>query len=148
LKRKLPIKEGVIVLPNVRPINEKKYQISKHRFCELYNFCLQYNEWRAELQNKTDSVRSTVITDMPVVHGKSDSTQVLAMRRKELSDKCRLVEQTAIETDADIYPYLLKAVTNEGISYNFLKEIMNIPCGKDMYYDRRRKFYWLLSQKK
>jgi len=114
-------------MPNVRPINEKKYQISKRRFAELYNFCLQYNEWKDELQYKTDNPS--------------------ADRRKELSDKCKLVEQTAIEAGPDIYPYLFKAVTND-LSYNYLKTVMGIPCGKDMYYDRRKKFYWLLSQKK
>jgi len=136
------------IMPNVRPINEKKYQISKRRFAELYNFCLQYNEWKDELQYKTDGVGSPAITDMPVTHGNSDSTQVIAMRRKELSDKCRLVEQTAIEADPEIYQYILKAVTNEGISYHYLRTIMDIPCGKNMYYDRRKKFYWLLSRKK
>ena len=135
-------------MPNVRPINEKKYQISKHRFAELYNFCLQYNEWKDELKYKTNTVESPELTDMPRRHANSNATQSLAMRRKELSDKCQLIEQTAREADYDIYPYILKAVTNVGISYNYLKEFMDIPCGKDMYYDRRRKFYWLLSLKK
>ena len=36
----------------VRPINEKKYDISKHRFLELYHFCMQYNEWKDELTQR------------------------------------------------------------------------------------------------
>lgn len=135
-------------MPNVRPINEKKYQISKRRFCELYNFCLQYNEWMDELKYKTDTVGGLEITDMPRGYGNSDPTQALAVRRAELQRKCNLIRQTATEADSEIFPYILKAVTNEGISYNYLREFMDIPCGKDLYYDRRRKFFWLLSNKK
>ena len=53
-----------------------------------------------------------------------------------------------IDADQDLYQYLLKAVTSEDVTYRYLKMIMRIPCGKKMYYDRRRKFYWLLDQRK
>lgn len=134
-------------LPNVRNTSLKKYNISAHRFSELYHHCLQYNEWKDELRYKCDTVHSVEVTGMPTSHGNSDATQELAMRRAELSQKCELIEKTAMEADAEICQYILKAVTNEGITYNYLKSVCNIPCGKDMYYDRRRKFYWLLSQK-
>ena len=134
-------------MPDVRSTSLKKFNISSHRFMELYHFCLQYNEWKDELQYKCDTVHSIEITDMPAAHGKSDATQNLAMRRAELSRKCELIESTAKEAAPDIHEYILKAVTNEGITYKYLLNVMNIPCGKDMYYNRRRKFYWLLSQK-
>ena len=135
-------------MPNVRPLNEEKYQISKRRFCELYNFCLQYNEWMEELKYKTNTVGGIVITDMPRGCEKSDPTQALAVRRAELQRKCNLIRQTAKEADSEIFPYIIKAVTNEGISYNYLREFMDMPCGKDLYYNRRRMFFWLLSNKK
>ena len=50
----------------------------------------------------------------------------------------------AKEADEYLYEYILKEIT-EGISYTYLKTAMKIPCGKDMYYDRYRKFFWLLS---
>ncbi|MXP77257.1 hypothetical protein GN277_18300 [Lachnospiraceae bacterium WCA-9-b2] len=37
-------------MPDVRPINKKKYEISKHRFLELYYYCMQYREWVDELE--------------------------------------------------------------------------------------------------
>ena len=131
----------------VRPLNEEKYKISKHRFAELYHFCLQYPEWVDELKYKTDNVASPVITDMPSSHDTNSGVESLALRRKQLEEKCRLIEQTAIETDAEIYQYILRAVTTEHISYNYLRTVMGIPCGKNYYYDRRRRFYYLLSQK-
>ena len=132
---------------NVRPLNHSKYGISKNRFWELYYWCLQYGEWKDELKYKTDTVRSMEITDMPISHSTWDVTQQLAIRRSMLEHNCQLIEQTAIEADPDIYQYLLKAVT-EDVPYRYLDMIMNIPCSRNTYYDRRRKFYWLLSQKK
>lgn len=35
-------------MPNVRPLNKKKYGISKHAFGTAYSYCLQYPEWREE----------------------------------------------------------------------------------------------------
>jgi hypothetical protein len=114
---------------------------------ELYHHCLQYNEWKDELKYKCDTLNSVQITDMPIYHTNSDMTQSLAMRRTFLTEKCNVIEETAKEADEILYKYILKAVTNKGITYAYLKTVMDIPCGKDMYYDRRRKFYWLLSKK-
>lgn len=133
-------------MPSVRHLNSK-YGISKNRFRQLYYFCLQYPEWKDELKYNTDTMGAIAIDGMPKGTTTSDPTQALATRNAQLSTWCQLIEQTAIETDADIYQYIIKAVTNSGITYKYLSMIMGIPCGKKMYYDRRRKFYWLLSQK-
>lgn len=134
-------------MPNVRPVSEKKYGISKHKFLQIYHFCMQYNEWLDELAYKTNTVKSADASECCSGGAASSATETLAVRRAELN-RCReLVEQTCMEADGDIHQWLLKAVTNEGISYTYLKERMNIPCGKKMYYDRRRKFYWLMSKK-
>lgn len=134
-------------MPNVRPLNEKKYQISKHKFLELYHYCLQYNEWKDELKYKTDTVASPNYSGMPKGTEQTNATEALAIRRSLLSNKCEVIEQTAIEADSEIYQYILKAVTNEYVTYNYLKQVMSIPCGKNLYYNRRKKFYWLMSTK-
>ena len=46
--------------------------------------------------------------------------------------------------DPELYSYILKAVT-EGTTFVVLKSLYGIPCERDMFYDRRRKFYWVLS---
>ena len=58
-----------------------------------------------------------------------------------------MVERVAKETDDELWFYILKAVT-EDLSYNYLKSRLEMPCGKDMYYDRYRKFFWLLSKER
>ena len=134
-------------MANIRPISASKYGISRHKFLQAYHFCMQYNEWKDELKYKTDTVGVQEMDGMPRGKGgTSNSTEKFAIQRVELFRKCEIVEQTAIEADAELYQWILKAVTNEGITYTYLKERMNIPCGKKMYYDRRRKFYYLLSK--
>lgn len=134
-------------MPNVRPINEKKYDISKRRFMELYYHCLQYNEWLDELKYKTDTVKSMQITDMPSGHGTSDATCNLATRRLELRKKCEAIEQTAIEASAELYQYIIKAVTNEGITYTYLTMKMDLDISHNTWYKARRRFYWLLDRR-
>lgn len=61
------------------------------------------------------------------------------------SDKMTMLEQVAKDADRYLWQYILKAVT-EGLSYTYLRTKLDIPCGKDMYYDRYRRFFWLLSE--
>lgn len=126
----------------------KKYSLGKYRFREVYYFALQYNEWQQELKHNTDTVKSRKLTGMPGAAGAGDETERLAIRRVELRKNMETIEQAAIETDPELYQYILLAVTNEWATYNYLKTSLNIPCGKNSFYDRRRKFYWILSQKK
>ena len=58
-----------------------------------------------------------------------------------------MVERAAQEADSELAAYILEAVT-EGHSYENLKTRLNIPCSKDVYYDRYRKFFWLLSMER
>ena len=58
--------------------------------------------------------------------------------------RIEIVEKAAKETDEVLGSYILKAVT-EDLSFTYLKTVLDIPCGKDMYYNRYRKFFWILS---
>ena len=77
----------------------------------------------------------------------SDPTARLAESRVDLQRAIMLVEQAATDASSELKHYLLLAVT-EGIPFVTLQAIHQIPCGKDMYYDAYRKFFWLLSQRK
>jgi hypothetical protein len=108
--------------------------------------CLQYSEWKRELDNCTDTVKSIEITDMPSAHNPHRTTEELAIRRAELSDRIRLIEETAKAADPELSAYILYAVTNEGITYEYLRRVKSMPAGKNKYYESRRKFYWLLDK--
>lgn len=125
----------------------KTYNISKHRYMELYHYCMQYNEWKEELQNIEDGLRSPSEGQTTAGSSKSDITASLAIKRAELSAKCKLIEQTAEETDKMLKDYILAAATNEGYTYNYLSTVKGMPCGHNLYYKLRKKFYYLLSWK-
>ena len=132
----------------IRPeISEKnKYWIDKHRHYELKHFCLQYPEWKKAYAEFNDpSIPLSMIERMPTDNLPGDPTAKRAMMKAYYSDKIALIEKAALETDLYLHEYILKAVT-EGLSYAHLKTKLNIPCGRDMYYDRYRRFFWILSQ--
>lgn len=132
-------------MPRVRALG-KKYNISRHRYCELYHMCLQYNDWKRELESCTNTVKSVEITDMPSAHNPHRSTENLAIRRAELDERIKLIEETAKAADSELQAYILYAVTNEGITYEYLRRVKSMPAGKNKYYESRRKFYWLLDK--
>lgn len=134
----------------IRPkISEKsKYYIDKHRYYELKHFCLQYNEWKKAYASCNESIIFTSKFERESssnVH--SDLTAKYALKKFRYGSKIKLIERIAMDADDFLYPYILKAVT-EGLSYTNLKAVHNIPCGRDMYYDRYRKFFWLLSEER
>ena len=59
-------------------------------------------------------------------------------------ERMELVEKVAREADPYLASYILKAVT-EGYSFTYLKSRLEIPCSRDTYYDRYRRFFWILS---
>ena len=136
---------GTTIRPEVSIKN--KYWIDKHRHYELKHFCLQYPRWKklyTYLDDKT--IRTPKLYEVRS-RNKVDMTADIATEKAYYLEKIDLIEETAMEADEHLYPYILKGIT-EGLSYTYLKTKMNIPCGKDMYYDRYRKFFWLLSSKR
>ena len=128
-------------------LSEKnKYYIDKHRYYELKHFCLQYNEWKKAYVACCESIIFTSkFEKLPSDNTPGDLTAKYAMRRAQYAEKIQMIETLAKEADEFLYPYILKGVT-EGVSYPYLKGKLDIPCGRDMYYDRYRKFFWLLSE--
>lgn len=134
----------------IRPeISEKnKYYIDKHRYYELKHFCLQYKEWKKAYALCNESIIFTSNLDrLSSSNATSDLTAKYAIKRIHYGDKIKLIERIVKETDEYLYPYILKAVT-EGLSYTYLKTRLDMPCSRDMYYNRYRRFFWLLSQER
>lgn len=128
---------------------KNKYWISKHRFYEICHHCYQYGEWKDEVAMLNDVTVKGLDYDKPPADPNAigDATANIATRMAQLRNRMELIEQTAEEADPVIAKWLLKAVTEENVTFNYLKQVMNIPCEKDMYYERRRKFYWLMAHK-
>lgn len=125
---------------------KNKYWIDKHRHYELKHFCLQYPMWKKVYSEFSDfSIPLSTIERVSTNNLPGDPTAHRATMKAYYSEKINMIERVAKETDKYLFEYIIKAVT-EGRSYTYLKTKLDMPCGRDMYYDRYRKFFWLLSK--
>lgn len=125
--------------------SKNRYWLERHRYYELKHFCLQYPIWRrvyCNLDGMDQRPICRMIFSMSDAHG--DPTARHAIARAFLPKRMETIERNANEADAVLARYILHGVTN-GWSYDVLKARFEIPCGKDTYYDRYRRFFWLLS---
>lgn len=124
---------------------KNRYWIDKHRHYELKHFCLQYPSWKKAYRALDDASLPASITDRTSsTNIPSDPTAKCVLLRDQYLKRMRIVEDAARNADEYLYEYILKAVT-EGLSYTYLQTVLNIPCSRDTYYDRYRKFFWILS---
>lgn len=125
---------------------KNKYYIDKHRHYELKHFCLQYPIWK-KAYNEIDesSITLSMIDKFPSSNIPGDPTARRAIMKSYYSERINLIEETAIAADKCLWKYILKAVTEE-LSFTYLKTRLGIPCSRDTYYDRYRKFFWLLNE--
>lgn len=135
---------ATVIRPEISIKN--KYHIDKHRHYELKHFCLQYPNWKKAYSSLNgDSIASSAAEKLPSSNIPGDPTAKQATMKLYYLDRINLIERTAMDADKELYTYILKAVTEE-LSYTYLKSRLKIPCGRDMYYDRYRKFFWLLNK--
>ena len=134
-------------MPRVRAGWKGKYNMDKHEFYTAYHYALQYGKWKDRYEALGDTMQGIRYDRDHVIASPSpDGLLNAAAERAELAEKIKHIEETAQRVAPEIYPYLLKGVTEEGISYTYLREVMMIPCGKNFYYSKRREFYWRLSR--
>lgn len=138
-------------MSRVKAATKGRWALNKHEFYTAYHYALQYMDWLDQYNALKDSVGAIVTDGMPHGNTVGNPTQNLAIKRAELRQKMALIENTAMAADKSIWPWILLAVTKEGVTYASLACPSKsgddpIPCGKDMFYDRRRKFYWLLAK--
>lgn len=135
---------GTVIRPELSIRN--KYRIDKHRHYELKHFCLQYPEWKRAYADFSDpNIPLSTIERVPTSNMPGDPTAKRAVMKAHYQERMDLIEKIAMETDKCLHDYILKAVT-ENLSYTYLRSKMGMPCGRDMYYDRYRRFFWLLNQ--
>ena len=126
--------------------------IDKHAFLSAYHFALQYPEWKRQYADAIGSaVKAVDYNDMPHGTGTGDPTARIAMRSSILRSNIDLIERTALTAGQDLAEYLLYAVTNEGVTFDYLHSercpLGKILCERTKYYQMRRLFYYLLSKR-
>ena len=133
-------------MANIRTLNKDKYNISNYRFRELYYFCLQYDEMKSKLAAERNPLKGVQYSAMPTSGSTGNPTMNAAIKAAELSRKCEAIETAARNADPELYNHIIFAVTHEGVTFNYLKTVREIPCERDRYYNSRRKFYYHLDK--
>ena len=135
---------ATLIRPEISRKN--KYWIDKHRHYELKHFCLQYPKWKKEYADLIDmSISLSKLENTSRSNVPGDPTAQCALHKAYYAERIKLVERVAKAADEDLWWYILRGVTEE-LSFTYLKTKLDMPCGRDMYYDRYRKFFWLLSE--
>ena len=133
-------------MPELKPelSNKSKYWIPRHRYYELKHYCLQYPHWK-ELYGRIEfkmAERNEIHSSTP-----ANPTEKIAIIKADLKRAMELVERCAKDAFPELSDILLWGVTL-GKSFGILSANEEIPCSQDMYYDRYRKFFYILSQRR
>lgn len=122
------------------------YYIPKERYLELKYFCMQYPTWR-DAYSHLDSL-SRRPDDLNLYFGKSsrysDPVAQCVIAKQYFMDRIDCVYRAACDTSSEFCGYILRGAT-ENLSYGELVAQMGIPCCQDVYYDLRRRFFYILS---
>lgn len=128
------------------PKKTSKYYVPGEVYLTVVHFCRQYPLWKAELDTSVDSGIGIDYSKVRVqTSNQYDATAELAMRRAEIARKKDLVDSVAEEVAGELSKWLVLGVGN-GLTYYQLRE-RGIPCGKEMYYAVRRRFYYEMSKR-
>lgn len=119
-----------------------KYNISNAMYRELLYFCRQYDDKKQRAAHAR-RVCAVSIDGLPHGTGVGDPTASRAAHAERLQRDVDLIDRTAQEAAGTLAPYLLRNVTR-GIPYNCL----GAPCGKNMFWNMRKRFFYLLAEKK
>ena len=123
-----------------------KYKLSRCEFRYAKAYALKYPEWLDKYNSLKDSVKAINYDQTGFGKGAiSDKTQDFATKRAEIRDKMLKIEHCAFDAGGDIGEYILKSVIYEDQTFEDMKAL-GMPCERTMFYERRRKFYYLLSQ--
>lgn len=128
---------------------KNKWYLPKYAFREALNYAQQYQDYLDRLEELGNGSRAISYDSQPHGDSKGTALEDLAIRRAKISVRVDKIEQACREADAELYPWLLKAVTNDGIGYDYLYYYLEppIPCSRNTFYERRHKFFYLLYQK-
>lgn len=134
-------------MPNKRDLRLDEYEIGVFAYRELNNFCKQYREKKKKLRELESPYKSPKLTGLPSGSGPSDPTGRIAERAAILSSDIDMIERAAAEASPTERDLFLLAVT-EDVSWAYMKMLKNMQMGEKKFNRRRRKFYYILAQKK
>ena len=134
---------ATVIRPEVSCKN--KWYISRERYYELKHFCLQYPEWKKKLAELSYSTYPQQMCFIGADGQLCNPTENRVIEREIYLSNIKKVDQALEEADSGL-SYYLRQVIVYGKSFTYLQTAMRVPCCKDVFYDRYRKFFWILDK--
>lgn len=123
-----------------------KYPIEARDLAYTKAYSLKYPRWLDQYNNLKDAVKAINYDNSGGPSGKiSDTTADNATKRMIIRGKMMKVEQCAFEAGGDLAEYILKSVIDENVTFEDMKAA-GMPCERRCFYEKRRKYYYLLNQ--
>lgn len=131
------------------------FGLTREEYMELYWLCKQYPDKKQKLSYLLNPSESTGIVEAHDEHGKligvamphgsgtTDKTLTAVIKREGLLKDCEVIEQAAIEAWPEGYQDILR---NVALGESF--ERIEPECGRVQFLNRRRKFFYILWQKR
>ena len=128
------------------PSENSKYYLQREDYLTAVHYALRYPLWIEELKHAADTGKA-IRYDKVKVQTSITGCEVeeVAIRMAELSQKRDLVDAIINEVARGMDDYIRMAVCF-GFTYDQLRE-RGMPCGRNMYLNIRRRFYFELSKK-
>lgn len=133
-------------MADIRPELSKNnpYWIDRHRYYELKHLCLQYPLWKL-YSKEIDGMRSGNFPAGKNGTNFSNPVPWAVERREEYTMKMNMVLDAVMLTSPEFSDYIFRAVT-QGLKYENLRMMDQIPCCREYWYELYRKFFYILDR--
>lgn len=128
------------------PSEKSIYYINKDYYVAAVRYALQYKSWVGELKSSADT-SAAIRYDKEKVQtsGGYDSTSETAIRRAEIAEKIKMVDDILAEVAPGLDNYIKLSVCY-GFTYYQLIE-RGMPINRNQYSILRQHFYYELSRR-
>lgn len=121
--------------------------VSEYSKLQAMYFCYQYEEMRENLFNIENTLKSpNYKSDSHSAPGTS-TTENAAIRAARLSRRIEIIEnavKAVTKKDPILYPYILKGITDEYATFDYLVS-HGMPLCRNNYYKKRRKVLEIIA---
>ncbi len=124
------------------PLKLGEYGLTRNEYMELYWFCRQYPEKKRKLATLIRA-GSGLVDCQSHTNENTSPVETAVFKRELLLADCQMIEQATVEADRDLHFCILQNVAY-GRSYENIKP----PCGINQFTAARRKFFFILHEKK
>jgi len=122
-----------------------KWHVSNERRLELEHFVRQYDDWHRaildlnlySMAHPTEAQRKAGVA--------TSQTEKVAISLTFYKERINLVNRAAAMTDPMLAKPILFCVMYR-LPYDKINAQYDVPCGRDMFYDKVRQFIWTLDK--